>query len=77
MPCQPSRTGAVRPLIPLGEAGRLPRKLDFTRSRSTAVGLEMAGLEFALLTRQGLDRGIVGHDTLIAVASTCQGAPNE
>jgi hypothetical protein len=62
---------------PPAEARRVLRKLEFHHAPKHGSWLNMAELEFSLLSRQCLDRRIGDRDTLVAEVAAWEAARNE
>ena len=68
---------ALYEAFPPAEAGRIRRKLEFHYTPVHGSWLNMAELEFSMLSRQCLDRRIGDRDTLVAEVAAWQAARNE
>jgi len=68
---------ALYEAFPPAEARRLLRKLEFHYTPVHGSWLNMAELEFSLLSRQCLDRRIGDRDTLVAEVAAWEDARNE
>jgi hypothetical protein len=68
---------ALYEAFPPAEAGRIRRKLELHYTPVHGSWLNMAELEFSMLSRQCLDRRIGDRDTLVAEVAAWQAARNE
>ena len=70
-------TAALYEAFPPAEAGRIRRKLQFHYPPVHGSWLNMAELEFSMLSRQCLNRRIGDRDTLVAEVAAWEAARNE
>jgi DDE superfamily endonuclease len=68
---------ALYEAFPPAEAGRIRRKLELHYTPVHGSWLNLAELEFSMLSRQCLDRRIGDRDTLVAEVAAWQAARNE